>query len=140
MHTIVYLIFFLFFWVPPWVQRRRALSLLSLISIHPYHLCVSIVLVRTGASLTTTSDTAFRVLLVIFELMPWYSAYTCTSVVFFFGYNTIDTAKLLIALLLPFGNQISIHVLLSKKVIVEFSRNELFLVVHAVDISAYLMI
>lgn len=114
--------------------------MLSLINFHPYHLCVSIVLVRTGASLTTTSDTAFRVLLVIFELMPWYSAYTCTSVVFFFGYNTIDTAKLLIALLLPFGNQISIHVLLSKKVIVEFSRNELFLVVHAVDISAYLMI
>lgn len=103
-------------------------------------ICLILFLVSAGASLASTSEAAFGLPLFLLELASGHSADTGAAVVLFFRYNTIDAAQSLVALLFPFGDQVGIDVLLSKKVIVKILGYEFSFVVHAVDISAYLVV
>lgn len=74
-------------------------------------------------------------LLVFFELLTRYTANACAVEVRLLRLNATEAAKLLITLLLPFGDQIRICVAVLEKPIVKLLADGFLFIVEIVDVS-----
>lgn len=97
------------------------------------HLSTAALSIGTGTPSTTTADTLH--LLIFLQLLTRHAANACAVEVRLLGLNTSQTAKLLIALLLPLGDEIAVRVAVLQQPVVERFGNGLFLVVEVVDVS-----
>lgn len=90
-------------------------------------------LVAASTAVAATADTLNR--LVLLELRLGHSADTCGIEIRFFRLDTAQATQLLIALLLPLGNQVRIGILVLEQEIIKLLRDCFFLVVKFIDVS-----